>query len=286
MKMKLKEEPIRCANAASDAETTTTLLHLIEPALSPDKLTAADLQTSPALKTFLETHCHSSHYVFQIRKCLDPSCYYCQQHPIRVDPEKIMELSFLPLPLLDVTKEHYSSFTDLCGSQPSEKDRPSLQQSGDPDAIDADAKHKHLFYSSKVRGTLHCQECFKPRCVYSARKLGRDERVLIERVDEEKTYSCGSALFHSILVDTVVVRQNIGCTNPIETEYYSATFVSFPPVCYYCGAAEESLVEDDNTRQLKQEYAIVRPLCFLCKSEGKTPFVRMPSNVRKHPRLN
>ena len=90
----------------------------------------------------------------------------------------------------------------------------------------------------------------------------------------------------SALVDTVVVRQTIGCASPIETQYYSATLVSFPPVCYYCGASEESLVEDDNTHQLKQDYAIVRPLCFLCKSEGKTPFVRMPTNIRKRPRLH
>ena len=74
----------------------------------------------------------------------------------------------------------------------------------------------------------------------------------------------------SALVDTVVVRQTIGCASPIETQYYSATLVSFPPVCYYCGASEESLVEDDNTHQLKQDYAIVWPLCFLCKSQGKT----------------
>ena len=83
--MKLKEDPVECANAASDEEVDEffTLLHFIEPSLSPNNLTKAILKTSPALQKFLDTYCSSSHYVFQIRKCLDTSCYYCQQHPLR-----------------------------------------------------------------------------------------------------------------------------------------------------------------------------------------------------------
>ena len=149
------------------------------------------------------------------------SCYYCQQHPLRMDPEKFQELSLLPLPLLDATKEHYRPFTELYGDQPSEKDRPSMQQSGDQDAIEADTKHKALFNSSKVWGILHCQECLKPRCVYAVRKLGLNEKVLLDTVEESKTYCCSCAIFppSSALGDTVVVRQNIGCSNPIEVQY-------------------------------------------------------------------
>ena len=126
--MKLKEDPVECANAASDENVDEffTLLHFIEPSVSPNNLTKAILKTSPALQKFLETHCSSSHYVFQIRKCLDTSCYYCQQHPLRMDPAKFQKLSMLPLPLLDDTKEHYCLFTQLYGSLPNEKDRPSL----------------------------------------------------------------------------------------------------------------------------------------------------------------
>ena len=101
-------------------------------------------------------------------------------------------------------------------------------------------------------------------------------------------HTCGAAVFppSSQLTDTVVVRQNIGCTNPMETQYYSATLVSFPPVCHYCGAGEECFVEDDSIRDLKkEECAVVHPICFICKAEGKTPYVRMPTNVRKRSRL-
>ena len=288
--MKLKEEPVLCANAASDEEIDQyfELVHFIEPSLSQDNLTVKALESCSSLKKFLDTHCNSSHYVFQIRKCLDPSCYYCVQHPVRMDLEKFKELSLLPLPLLDTTKEHYRPFEELNGSEPTEKDRPSLQQSGDPEAVEADTKHKLLFNSSKVRAILNCQECFKPRCVYSARKLSLNEKVLLDVVVEDKTYTCRAAVFppSSPLADTVVVRQNIGCPNPMEAQYYSATLVSFPPVCYFCAVGEECLVEDDSIRELRKEYAVVRPICFLCKAEGKTPYVRMPSNVRKRPRLS
>ncbi len=202
------------------------------------------------------------------------------------DPEIFEKLSFLPLPVLNSSKEHYVPSVDLYCKPPDEKDRPSLQPTGDVDAIEADARHKALFNSSKVRSIVPCQECFKPRCVYSVRKLVWNELVLLKSVIEEKIYTCGSAIFTpaSQLMDTVVVRQNIGCINPVETQYYSATLVSFPPVCYYCGVEEECFVEDDTIEQLRSEYAVVRPLCFLCKNDGKIPFVKMPRNSRKRPR--
>ncbi len=40
--------------------------------------------------------------------------------------------------------------------------------------------------------------------------------------------------------------------------------------------------DDDATQQLREEYAIVRPLCFLCQSEGKTPFGKMPTIVNEN----
>ena len=87
-------------------------------------------------------------------------------------------------------------------------------------------------------------------------------------VVEEKTYTCGATEFSpsSPLVDIVVVRQSIGCTTTLEAQYYSATLVSFPPACYYCGTGEECLVEDESIRDLRKEYAVVQPICFLCKS--------------------
>ena len=184
-------------------------------------------------------------------KALSSALWYLDTHHDTLHERGVC----LPAPF--DTKEHYCPFTQLYGSLPNEKDRPPLQPSGDPDAIEADNKHKPLFTSSKVHAILHCQECFKPRCVFAARKLGLSEKVLLDTVDQAKTYTCGSALFlpNSAVVDTIVIRQNIGCVQPIETQYiyYSATLVSFPPVCYYCGCGEESLVVDEDTQKLKEQ---------------------------------
>ena len=198
-------------------------------------------------------------------------------------PEVYEKLSLLPLPVLDSSKEHYVPFADLYGKPPDEKDRRSLQPTGDVDAIEADTKHKALFNSSKVRTTVHCQECFKPRCVYSAKKLAWNESVLLKSITEEKMYTCGSAIFTpgSQLVDTVVVRQNIGCINPVEAQYLWSLSHLFVIIAVL---KKSRFVEDDTIQQLQTEYAVVRPLCFLCKNDGKVPFVKMSRNSRKRPR--
>ena len=68
----------------------------------------------------------------------------------------------------DISKEHYLPFGELYGLPPVDKHRPSLQPTGDVDAIEADKKHKVLFNITKVHSVVHCEECFKPRCIYSS----------------------------------------------------------------------------------------------------------------------
>ena len=64
----------------------------------------------PQRQRLLKTHCHCSHYVFQIKKCENPSCFYCLEHPIRLPHEDFSKFSFLLLPLLDPSNEHYQKF--------------------------------------------------------------------------------------------------------------------------------------------------------------------------------
>ena len=64
--------------------------------------------------------------------------------------------------------------------------------------------------------------------------------------------------------------------------YYTATLKKYPPVCFYCGMAEGFVTE--GIVELQRQYAVVRPLCFLCQSEGKTHKVGRPNNVIKRQR--
>ena len=162
---------------------------------------------------------------------------------------------------------------------PKKTNPPSLRGNGeDPEAVTAD-----LFNAQKVRGIVTCWECYKSRVVYSKGKLTVQERNALTEVDDSRVYTCGSMLFSpSSDFKSLVVRQNIQCTSPIEAQYYSAKLVNFPPVCYYCGGSEETLVNVDETTELKQQYAVVRPICFLlCKASGKKIFTSHPSNVKK-----
>lgn len=107
-------------------------------------------------------------------------------------------------------------------------------------------------------------------------------------IDESHLYTCGSPLFtnESPLHSSVVVRQKLTCSSPIEAQYYSAKLVTMPCVCYWCGGAEETLLFDDLFTQLQREYQVVRPMCFLCKAENKQYFTSHPNNMAKCAKLS
>ena len=64
------------------------------------------------------------------------------------------------------------------------------------------------------------------------------------------------------------------------TQYLSSVCVKFP-VCYFCGSPEETLAEDECVQTLKTLYAVVRPICFFGRSDGKRPATWGASNVAK-----
>ena len=121
-----------------------------------------------------------------------------------------------------------------------------------------------MLVAGKVRGIIKCGECFKPRCIYSNAKQTRQEETEIVTVKESNVYTCGSSF--PCESGGIAVREALVCTSPIESQYYSAVLVHFPPVCYHCGLGEESLVDNE---ELKHMYAVVHPICFVCLSDGK-----------------
>ena len=57
---------------------------------------------------------------------MDPACFYCNHHPIRLPMEQLLELNYFPLPLLDASKEHYLKFEEVYVKPISDADQPSL----------------------------------------------------------------------------------------------------------------------------------------------------------------
>lgn len=244
----------------------------VDPTLQKDGLAQVELKKSEPLQKFIKEHCHVSKYAVQVRKCLQESCCYCSSHPIHMSIEEYKAISFLPLPLLNFTRDHYKPFAEVYGGIPNEKDRPSLKSTRSPEGENVDkANRKLLSQSGKVRAVLSCGDCFKPRCVFSDSSLTNNEKDML--VELEADYTCGSTLFpeSSEYHSSIVTQVNLSCADDIEPQYYSATLVKFPPVCCHCGGSEETLVEDELIRDLKQRKQVVRPICCFCRSEGKEP---------------
>ena len=119
--MKMQENCVKVGVPATEQNIDEMFQHVlfVDPSIPCTDRTAKGLQNAKSLQKFLKTHCHCSHYVFQIKKCELPSCFYCLEHPIRLLQEDFSKLSFLPLPLLDPSKEHYQKFDMVYGKPPS-----------------------------------------------------------------------------------------------------------------------------------------------------------------------
>ena len=274
-RMSLKENKVSTKLPATDAQITSLfdIINLIDASVDINKLRHADLLKNTDLHSFISSHCYSTTYTFQIKKCLEESCYLCSLfQPPRLEPEVFKSLSFIPNPMLDHTQEHYKSFQELSGTETSEKDRPSLLLK--PVISEADQNNKSLLTSPKVRGTLTCSTCHKPRCFYSNSSLTYREKIAVQMIRETEVYVCGGSLFPSghEMYKSIVTRESLTCDNAIENAYYGATTIKMVDICNHCGGVSGSpLLNDDSIRELKRKYTRVRPICASCKLIGKVP---------------
>ena len=92
----------------------------IETDLKQDQFTAKDLEKVTSLQLFMKLTA-MKHTMFQMKKCSDSACYYCGQHPVRLPRDIFTGLQFVPLPLLNSSKDHDKKFSDLYGEIPSEE---------------------------------------------------------------------------------------------------------------------------------------------------------------------
>ena len=69
----------KACSAASqdDIKDNFECIYFSEPDLDMDNFTQAVLKIASALQAFMGKHCHSSHYLFQIKKYGEDTCYYC-----------------------------------------------------------------------------------------------------------------------------------------------------------------------------------------------------------------
>ena len=102
--------------------------------------------------------------------------------------EEFNTLCYLPLPILDASRQHYKPFDDVYGQLPPERDRPSLVSTKEADGDEVDKANSKLLSSSRrVRAALTCGGCFKPRCVYAEATLSRKGKDML--CELERSYN-------------------------------------------------------------------------------------------------
>lgn len=111
-RMKLKGNPVQVRTAATQDEIVDNFesVHFIDNSLKMGALSQATLKDAKDLQAFMSTHCSSTHYLFQIKKCGMESCQYCLHHPVRLPPSVFELLKFVPLPLMNMARDHYKTY--------------------------------------------------------------------------------------------------------------------------------------------------------------------------------
>ena len=77
----------------------------------------------------------------------------------------------------------------MYGQLPSGRDRPSLIPVALEETKEIDKERKSALVRGKVRATIACGECSKPRCIYSPSKLSPNQLKEIEDIKDSKLYT-------------------------------------------------------------------------------------------------
>lgn len=241
-----------------------------------------DLVDKAGLKRFIDTHCHVRHYSFQVKKCGADVCEFGVCRPPRLPLEEFQQLTWLPDPMPDAERPgHYKTYSELKGKATSGEHRPSLQTKATHDAavLEQQGCPNSFLTAQRVRGTVECKECQKPRCFYSRTMLSDGERAELQHVREELEYSCGSPLLPADhpLREKVFVRIGIRCADPVSLQYYSCK-QAYHGVCCYCAAPDAH-----RPQHLLQQYHTVLPICNACQAV-KAVITRQPKAGSKKSR--
>ena len=272
--MKIKEDYIECASSASKDQIDEffDIIHLIDETIEKDKLSPKDVESSKQLKNYIASNCRAALYTFQVRKCLSEHCFICSLlQPIWLKKDTFDSMGFLPDPMPDIPKEHYQAFKYIFKKETMERDWLSLRFS--LEVTETEKSNKNLLVVAKVRATIICSLCSKPRCVYCNSKFTKAQSLKLKHCQDENTYNCGESLFApDDNYYQSIIRQQLNWSSQMETTYYGSVTVTFKLICFQCGGTSGSEVLNNNfTRDLKRKYTKVRPICRTCRATGKDP---------------
>ena len=199
------------------------------------------------------------------------TCSTCQ--PFTLPEEEAKVLHHLPDPMLQHSNaDHFQAFSSVYGKPTTEKDRPSLKAGAAADRTAAD-KPPFTLKAERVRKTIECTECDRPRCVYSEQKLTPGQHSELDQAHEDYPYVCGGPLLPADhpLFAIVVAEHGITCSSTVSANYFSAN-ICLPNCCYICGS-QTGLADASHLAGLFQK---VHQVCQPCARAGHRPRTRGP----------
>ena len=292
-RLKLKDEPVEVVDPCTLDEIDLLKRHLRElfPALNLHKLQKVHTKKVEEYQRWIEAHCKVSHYVFQIRKCKDPSC--CSA-PV------LSEAEVLPDPVKDESGEHFKVYEEVNGTETTEADRPSpndkqkkkaQKKQGETRTVEATGSNTEEVESEPVlmegpkssddprlctvqnsRCLVSCVECRKPRVIYLRHRLTERQQTSVAVAMSEFDYTCGSVLLppENPMYKKIMCRSELTCETPVELQHYTSG-LGLIDLCAHC-ATETGEVNAD----LKKKFKTVLPICKNCKDTGKSAIVQRP----------
>ncbi|XP_070535223.1 uncharacterized protein [Ptychodera flava] len=230
-----KDEKFNTYQSATKQEITELLnhIHQIDENVSVSMPKRKVLQ-SKEMKEFYDQHMAKKKYAFSVKKCADTNSKY--HKPQRLPEEVFKEVHDLPDPVLTSDGLHYKPFHALYGTNTTERDMPSLQTK-------TKVGHELPFNPSaqtacRVRHTIECIGCNKPRVLHSSKKFKLHELQQLEAALDNVDFTCGSTLSAFIpdgqknyIFARVFVREDFQTSygNPIL--FFSCFSSNMPPLC-------------------------------------------------------
>lgn len=153
-----------------------------------EKITKHDIMENPDVNNFYDKHVKVAQYAFQIKKCLDPNCKH--HNPIQMDTDTFKKIKWLPMPTSAEGDEKYKTL-DVAYSdtqvEVTDKHRPGKNNDTRNESSEKPEKPPPDFYMgiNSARHALFCEECGKPRVLYSKKVLTDDERNFLLREEED-----------------------------------------------------------------------------------------------------
>eukprot|EP00956_Cyclotella_meneghiniana_P041453 scaffold227870_cov37-Cyclotella_meneghiniana.AAC.2 len=278
------------------------ILLKIDPLYDKSYRTAEEAKKMPALVAWYAKHVISHPYCLSIQKCNDVSCCQPCRSPAGIRP---LVMQRQPTPRLDdknpQRNNHFLSrdealrlfegkpkavtdLTDLPSKAMDEAKHDQKEKGNRDKEVNIRLKLRSWDHK-KVRSTVICFHCNKPRCIFS-RELDDEyyaaAKVLKRTMESISGYSCGDLIFddNDPISDVLAQRQNLTCESKVETAYYNvdgrSSFVTVP-VCIHCGERgssdfllQQSELEARNKTGGKQCY----PICIECLEDGRNPVPR------------